>query len=152
VNLQLKNVVGSTVAIMSLSGMLLMGPLGILPVTAEPAGNPQIQAHVQHIQGGKHGCGFLSRISKLTGLTQDQIMEQRKSGKSLSQIAQSKGISEEKLIAAIMEPIKAKIAKRVSEGKITQEKAKEILAKIEQKIQAKVRNTAVPIEKSRNKS
>ncbi len=151
VDLHFKSVVGRTAAMVSLSGMLLLGPLSICPVTAEPAGQAPIQVHGQHKHGDKHGCGFLTRVSKVTGLTPEQIMEQRKSGKSLVQIAQSKGVSEDKLIAAIMEPVKAKIAKRVSEGKISQEEANKILAKIEAKVKTKVNNTAVPSEQCRPK-
>ncbi|MHB9095143.1 MAG: DUF2680 domain-containing protein [Eubacteriales bacterium] len=138
-----KNVIGKTVALVSLSGMLFMGPLTAFPVTASVAtGYSQINtAHGDHSHGEKHCGKMLKTVSELTGLTPDQIKVQRKSGKSLVQIAQSKGVSEEKLIAAIMEPIKAKVQKRVTEGKITPEKAKEILAKIEKKVKARVEST-----------
>ncbi|PKM47707.1 MAG: hypothetical protein CVV03_02240 [Firmicutes bacterium HGW-Firmicutes-8] len=145
--LQIKKVVGSTVAMLSVSGMLLTGPFSMSPVTASVSSG-QLQTYTAHGQthGGKHGCKMLDTVSQLTGLTPDQIKIQRKAGKSLAQIAQSKGVSEEKLIAAIMEPIKAKFQKRVSEGKITPEKAKEILAKIEQKVKTRVNNTKPPQE------
>ena len=53
------------------------------------------------VRGGVSKTGT-EVLSELTGLTSDEIKEQLQAGQSLAQIAESKGIAKDKLIAAIV--------------------------------------------------
>ena len=69
------------------------------------------------------GQASLDVVSKLTGLTVEEIRTLRQDGRSLSQIAQSKGISEETLIKEILAAKKTVLDAQVSAGTLTQAQA-----------------------------
>ncbi|MBI2906610.1 MAG: hypothetical protein HYX92_03015 [Chloroflexi bacterium] len=96
--------------------------------------------------GGMHGAwggfGFLSdAVTQLLGMTRDQILTELKAGKSLAQIAQAKGVSEQKLIDTIVADFKAQLAKLVAEGRITQAQADARLQGIAERVKAMVERT-----------
>jgi polyhydroxyalkanoate synthesis regulator phasin len=69
------------------------------------------------------------------GMTRAELVAALKSGKSLAQIAQSKGKSVDGLVAAIVAPAKARAAKAVANGKLTQQRADELIAKLTERVQ-----------------
>jgi hypothetical protein len=69
------------------------------------------------------------------GMTRADLVAALKSGKSLAQVAQSKGKSVDGLVAAIVAPAKARAAKAVSNGKLTQQRADELIAKLTERVQ-----------------
>jgi hypothetical protein len=80
----------------------------------------------------------LHLAAKYLGMTPKEIRTARQGGQSLAQIAASKGKSVDGLVAAIVAPAKARAAKAVSNGKLTQQRADELLARLTARAQALV--------------
>jgi polyhydroxyalkanoate synthesis regulator phasin len=80
----------------------------------------------------------LHLAAKYLGMTPKEIRTARQGGQSLAQIAASKGKSVDGLVAAIVAPAKARAAKAVSNGKLTQQRADELLARLTERAQALV--------------
>jgi len=85
-------------------------------------------------QGGKGGPAIgaakdLTAAAATLGLTEEELREQLKGGKSLGDLAEEKGVDVQKLIDAQKAAIEAGINERLAEGKLTQEQADERLAK-----------------------
>lgn len=101
-------------------------------------------------QGSANTCGAgrgtgsaLDEVSQLTGLTPEQIQEQREAGKSLVQIAATKNVTEEALINAIMAEKKEAVQKLVTAGTITQEQADQRLAFMKERVKQAVNRTTI---------
>jgi len=93
------------------------------------------------------GLGLVGRIvqvhrlgaaAKYLGMTPKELRTARQSGRSLAQIAASKGKSVDGLVAAIVAPAKARAAKAVSNGKLTQQRADELIARLTERVKALV--------------
>jgi hypothetical protein len=95
----------------------------------------------QRIGSGWQGNN-IEIFSKVTGLTMEQIQTLRHEGKSLVQIAATKGVNEQKLVAAIISARKAEIQARVTAGTLTQEQANIMLQQMEQNVVQAVNRTA----------
>jgi hypothetical protein len=80
----------------------------------------------------------LHLAAKYLGMTPKEIRTARQDGQSLAQIATSKGKSVDGLVAAIVAPAKARAAKAVSNGRLTQQRADELLARLTERAQALV--------------
>jgi hypothetical protein len=80
----------------------------------------------------------LHLAAKYLGMTPKEIRTARQDGQSLAQIATSKGKSVDGLVAAIVAPAKARAAKAVSNGRLTQQRADELLARLTERVQALV--------------
>jgi hypothetical protein len=83
---------------------------------------------------GIGGAGFdassdvCAAVCDLLGITQDELQSLRQDGLSLVEIAADYGVSEEELVAAIMEVKTAYVESLVADGTITQEQADVMLA------------------------
>ena len=80
----------------------------------------------------------LHLAAKYLGMTAKEIRTARRGGQSLAQIAASKGMSVDGLVGAIVAPAKARAAKAVSNGKLTQQRADELIARLTERVQALV--------------
>jgi hypothetical protein len=80
-------------------------------------------------------------IEKLLGMTHEQIEAERLAGKSLVQIAQAKGVSEQALIAGIMDAKRAELAALVAAGKLTQAQADAMLTRMQEQMTLMVERT-----------
>jgi polyhydroxyalkanoate synthesis regulator phasin len=80
----------------------------------------------------------LHLAAKYLGMTPKEIRTARQDGQSLAQIATSKGKSVDGLVAAIVAPAKARAAKAVSDGRLTQQRADELIARLTERAQALV--------------
>ena len=80
----------------------------------------------------------LHLAAKYLGMTPKEIRTARQGGQSLAQIATSKGKSVDGLVAAIVAPAKARAAKAVSNGRLTQQRADELIARLTERAQALV--------------
>jgi hypothetical protein len=94
------------------------------------------------------GIGFgyqtmTEALTKLLGMTADQIHTERLAGKSLVQIAQSKGKSEADVIAALMTARRAALDARVKAGTLTQAQADAAYNLMEQRTKESVNHTEV---------
>ena len=95
--------------------------------------------------GGGRGmpewAGADQAAEKLLGMTAEEIQAERVAGKLLVEIAQGKGISEDALIAAIMEAKKAQLADLVKTGKLTQAQADAMLVHMQDQVKVMVERT-----------
>lgn len=80
----------------------------------------------------------LHLAAKYLGMTPKEIRTARQDGQSLAQIATSKGKSVDGLVAAIVAPAKARAAKAVSNGRLTQQRADDLIARLTERAQALV--------------
>jgi hypothetical protein len=80
----------------------------------------------------------LGAAAKYLGMTPKDLRAARRSGRSLAQIATLKGKTVDGLVAAIVAPAKARAAKAVSNGKLTQQRADELIARLTERAQALV--------------
>ncbi len=71
-----------------------------------------------------------SPVADYLGLTRAQLRTELANGKSPAQVAQAKGKSVDGLVAAMLAPAKAHLAKAVENGRLTQSRADEILARL----------------------
>ena len=87
-------------------------------------------------------AGPLGVLAKLTGLSVEEIRAQRRSGKSISDIAKSKNVSEQQFIDQVLAARKAALDVRVKQGVITQKQADEILAFMRDRMKKHFESTA----------
>jgi hypothetical protein len=117
--------------------------------TAVFARAPQNDAGVNCVNGGAGlGRGWQGEVSNtavsdLLGMTSDEICDLRQDGASLVEIAASKNVTEEQLVAAIKTARTAEIQSRVAAGTLTQEQANIMLQNMEQNIVQAVNRESV---------
>jgi uncharacterized protein YidB (DUF937 family) len=78
------------------------------------------------------------QIPALLSLDATQLKEQLKSGKTLAQIAQDKGIAKDKLVSDVQSIMKANLDQAVKDKKVTVDKATQIKSKLPQMIERMV--------------
>ena len=78
------------------------------------------------------GAAVDEAVTKLLGMTEDQIHALRLEGKSLAQIAATKNVTEKQLVDAIMAYKKTQVQARVTAKTMTQEQANLVLAQMQQ--------------------
>ena len=98
--------------------------------------------------GGYHGIGHvvhesIDAVSELLGLSPEEIREERESGKSLVEIAEEQGVSEDALIEAIMAAPKEAIEQKVEDGILTEEQADHLIERLEQRVIWRINRTDV---------
>lgn len=89
------------------------------------------------------GGNLLDTLAKLLGMTPSDIQTERIQGKSMVQIAEEKGVTEEKLMEAALAARKAQIDQLVKDGKITQAQADYMLTQMKTRIKANLERTTV---------
>jgi len=94
------------------------GGIPAVPVTATGVATPA-QADYE-----EWGCPMLNGdyagVATLLGITTEEIQAQLQQGKSLVEIGAAKGVSEDKLVAAILDPMKQFMQQQVTAGVWTQ--------------------------------
>jgi len=97
------------------------------------------------MMGGWRGTaswrGLPDEVETLLGMTAEQIQAERLAGKSLVEIAASKGVSEETLVSTILNAKKADLDALVAAGKLTQAQADFIYDRMEQTVPVMVNRT-----------
>ena len=79
-----------------------------------------------------NGAGVISdAITNLLGMSQEEIYAERSAGKTLSDIAGEKGVTDQQLIDAMLAGKKESIDQALEDGRITQEQADWMLEKME---------------------
>jgi ferritin-like protein len=101
---------------------------------------------------GRHGPGErgLERGDNMTaaantiGVSKAELLAALKSGQSIAQVAQSKGVDVNKVITAIIDPEKAELAVKVQAGTITQAESDRRLAIMTERVTAGVNRPGGP--------
>jgi len=88
--------------------------------------------------------GNAAVLTDLLGLTADELYQLRADGKTLAQIAASKGITEDVLVAAILEQREEVLQAAVTAGRLTQEQADLMLQNMAVNIRLQITSTAGP--------
>lgn len=120
---------------------------GTCPMGFEPGQGPGPGAgRGPGMSGGQRGgqpawAGMEDEVESLLGLTEDQIQAERQAGKSLAQIAASKGISEQALVTTILNAKKADLDAQVAAGSLTQDRADAMYARMQTQVAAAVNRT-----------
>lgn len=108
------------------------------------------------MNGGMMGAGLMrgtvaETVYKLTGLDKQEIIKQRQAGKSFVEIAKTKGVTEEQLLAAVKKEHQAIIDQRVADGTMTKEMADLCTKNFEANIKTMLENTTVKTKGGRGK-
>ena len=84
---------------------------------------------------GHHEHGpDLDAAATYLGLTEEQLRSELESGKTLAQVATQHGKTVDGLVAALLEPVKAKLDAAVAAGRLTQAEANSMLAGLKARI------------------
>jgi hypothetical protein len=125
---------------------VLTGIVAVAVMAADPTGTPTGAPKQDGSCGGgnvwRQG-GIDEAVTNLLGMTDDQIREQRQSGKSLVQIAADKGISEETLVNTIMAVRQETLKTQVANGVLTQEQADRMFSQMKERVALAVNRTTV---------
>jgi lambda repressor-like predicted transcriptional regulator len=86
--------------------------------------------------GGQRGADVRQRllqpIADLLNMTPDQIVAERRAGKSLADVAAERGVDQATLLQAITVTAKARLDEQVAAGNLTQERADALYQRIQQ--------------------
>lgn len=125
---------------------MLVGVAGAA-FAADPPAAPQGQQWQRGAGAGRGlGAGYQAisgPIAELLGMTAADIHAERVAGKSLAQIAQAKGVSEDQLVEAMLAARKSALDARVKAGTLTQEQADAAYQQMQTRIKESVNRTAV---------
>jgi hypothetical protein len=93
--------------------------------------------------GGMMGseAGMEEAVLPLLNMTSEQLTAERQAGKSLVQIAQAKGVTEQQLVNAILAAKRADLDKLVTDGKLTQAQADQMYQNMQQAVSQAVNRT-----------
>ena len=101
-----------------------------------PAGTPAGTAYCGQGRGPMMGAGVrgIDAAAEALGMDVADLAAERQAGKSLAEIAASKGISTDSLISALLAARKAALDEAVASGRITQEQADYMLENMTENI------------------
>ena len=120
--------------------------IGIGSIAASAAG-PAANSNTQTCNGAGGGFRFGGAVvdeavTKLLGMTEDEIQALRKQGQSLVQIAATRNVTEKQLVDAIMAYKTTEVQSRVTAGTLTQDQANLMLQNMEQATTQAVNRTS----------
>lgn len=108
-------------AVLSVFGLFAVGTASAQGPAPTPGGPP---FGVPFWGGVANGYSVMTdTITKLLGMTWQQVYDARVSGKTMSDIAKSKGITDQQLIDAMLAGQKSVIDQAVKDGRLTQAQA-----------------------------
>lgn len=87
------------------------------------------------------GMGDMEDLAEYIGISKEDLIAARQSGKSMVQIAGEKGIGEQQLVDYLMEKFNTKIDQKVTDGKITSEQAGQLKQSMAERIKARLNST-----------
>lgn len=85
------------------------------------------------MRGGMRGGGQVigAAVAKALGLTEQELMTQLQSGKTITDIAKAKGVSTASIQSAALSALKTQLAADVKAGKLTQAQADDMLKRVQ---------------------
>lgn len=97
-------------------------------------------------RGRRHG---LETAATTLGVTREQLRTALQAGQSLADVAQSRGVAKQTLVAALVAEAKARLAERVTAGQLTQAQADTRLTEVTTKITEQVDRKGSPARPGR---
>lgn len=95
-----------------------------------------------HSQGGRgpfeHRKAGLRTVAKVLGVSRATLQSDLQSGQSIVDVATSKGISEDSLVATLKANLKSKLDARVSAGKMTSQEEQQMLTNFESRVKPRL--------------
>ncbi|WP_067936877.1 hypothetical protein [Alicyclobacillus kakegawensis] len=141
-----------------LAAVLAVGTFGTMTAFAATTNSSSTSGSgsppAQHVQHGSDGYGrfgaIATEIAKILGIDINTLKADLKSGQTLAQIAQSKGISEQTLISKLEVDFKQYLNQAVQNGKLTANKEQAIIQKFDSNVQKLVEHkfTAHPAKRA----
>jgi predicted DNA-binding protein (UPF0251 family) len=138
-------------AALVVAGLLVVAFGGFALADTPVTPNAECPAYGGQMGGGGQGHGMGAYFGQgvlvdevatdLLGLSAEEIEAQRLEGKSLAEIAAAQGVSQDTLVAALVDAKTAKIQELVDNGVLTQERAEYMLENIEQQTTQSVTRT-----------
>ncbi|MDI3257128.1 MAG: hypothetical protein QJR01_05315 [Kyrpidia sp.] len=115
-------------------------PLGVAAAadTSTSTGSGAATPAAHH---ARPGGGILGTAAQVLQVTPQELLQDLRSGQSIAQVAQSKGVSEQQVIDAIVQKLSASVDQRVQNGKLTQDKANQIKANLPDQVKKMVEHT-----------
>ena len=142
----MKKIFGKFTLAVLIAGLLIVAVAGTI-LAAGPTGtgnNSTGTTACTNCGGGfGQGAGVDEAVTKLLGMTEEQIQAERQAGKSLVQIAATKNVSETALINAVMADKQAAVQKLLAAGTITQAQADQRIAQMTERVKLAVNRTTV---------
>ena len=94
-------------------------------------------------RGGMMGgeMGMEPEVLALLNMTREQVIAERQAGKSLTQIAEPKGISKDTLVSTILAAKKGDLDELVAAGRLTQDQANQMYQNMQQSVALAVDRT-----------
>lgn len=118
----------SILAILSLLVLILA-----VPALAQNGGTPPGGVSQSPSSGIYLDQPTLTRVAQTLGLTADELVSRLQQGATLNDIAVEQGVSDEKVIEAIIAPYQAQLQLQVSYGYLTQEQADTLLKQAQER-------------------
>lgn len=87
------------------------------------------------------GAYLGEELADFLGITTEELREARQGGQSLAQIAEANGVSRDDLIAFLVGQFEEKLADKVESEEIDQERADELLARFQERVEELVDRT-----------
>ncbi|MCG0278475.1 MAG: YckD family protein [Thermanaeromonas sp.] len=125
---------------LAILSVLLVG-LFLTPAFAEDITSttrPGLGLRIGRMQGN-----LVSTVAAILGVDEAKILEQRRSGQSLVEIAEAQGVDKNQLVQKVLEERKSILDQMVKEGRLTQEQAELCLKNMEQRVEYNVSRTSV---------
>jgi lambda repressor-like predicted transcriptional regulator len=130
----------SGLLVVTVAGSLVAGPVIAVaqeaPADAPPAAEQTAPASDREHRPAKPRFKgiFMETVMETLGVTKGEVISALRSGSTLAELAEENGSSGEELVDALVAVVAGHLAQAVEDGKITQERADEILANATERI------------------
>ena len=120
-------------------------PEATVQITPEitPEATPEVSPEASLPFGRRQETPLVGRIASILNMKEEDLISARHEGKSFTQIAEEKGISEKELLDALTEDMKAFLDTQVAQGKLTSEQSAANLSKMEENLRIALSRTEV---------
>lgn len=110
-------------------GSMALAAQPVQQMNQSPVHTVSSDQSVQKHMGQHDKMGWLEDVARLLNMEPSALYEELKSGKSLADVAKEKGMTTDQLKAGMQTALKKRLDEAVKSGRLTQEKANEIVSK-----------------------
>lgn len=138
-----KKWIAGITAALAIGGLLVVSqPAWTYATVTAPAAQSFSCAGLGAALGRLQG-GMIATVSNLLGIDQAEVIKERQAGKSLVDIAETKGVDEQKLVDTVVSERKALLDQRLKDGLITEEQAQYCTENMTQRITDNLNRTTI---------